>query len=195
VTSGPSPAGVAELRDAAAALVKPPRKPPKPFRRRRRWLTKRRIALAIAVDLAVGTFAWHYVTATHPAAVAAAVEAAANDAAQDNWAGVYSKLCSSDRAQMSEAELAQGGQAALQQIGGLSHVTVASVDSVSIPVGPLHWPAAHVSGELIPLIGAPSPYSVTAIRSLTGWQVCFSAGGYSSTALQIGVPLDGVPQG
>jgi hypothetical protein len=186
---------VAELRDAAAALVKPPRKPPKPFRRRRRWLTKRRIALAIALDLVVGSFAWHYITATHPAAVAAAVESTANAAAHNDWAGVYNKLCSSDRAQMSETELAQGGQATLLQIGGLSHVTVTSVDKVSIPVGPLHWPAAHASGELIPLAGAPSPYSVTVIRSLTGWQVCFSAGGYSSTALQVDVPLDGAPPG
>jgi hypothetical protein len=43
----------------------------------------------------------------------------------------------------------------------------------------------------MPWFGVPSPYSVTAIRSITGWQVCLSAGGYSSTALHVSVPLDG----
>jgi hypothetical protein len=170
------------------------RPPPAP-RKRRHWLTKRRIALALIVDLVVGTIAWHYVTATHPGAAAAAVEATASDAAHNDWAGVYDSLCSSDRAQFSEAGLAQGGEAALPQLGGLNHVTVTSTEPVSVPVGPLHWPAVQVFGDLVPRFGVPSPYSVTAIRSITGWQVCLTAGGYSSTALHVSVPLDGAGTG
>jgi hypothetical protein len=121
VTSGPSPAGIAELRSAAAALAKPAGRPPQ---RRHRWLTKRRVAIALAVDLVVGTVGWHYLTATHPAAVAAAVESTANDAARGNWTGVYDKLWSSDRTQMSESQLAEFGQGALRPSPTLHKSTV-----------------------------------------------------------------------
>jgi hypothetical protein len=172
-------------------LARPVAKPP----RRRRWLTKRRVALALVVDLVIGTVAWHYLTATHPSAIAAAVESTANDAAHNNWTGVYDKLCSSDRDQTSEAEFGEVGRVAMLRIGELNHVTVTTVDPISVPVGPLQWPAAQVSGDLVPVIGVPSPYTVTVIRSLTGWQVCLSAGGYSSTALGVSVPLDGSAPG
>jgi hypothetical protein len=178
---------VSELRSAAAALARPVAKPP----RRRKWLTRRRVAIALVVDLIVGTVSWHYLTASHPTAIAAAVESTANDAAHNNWTGVYGKLCSSDRDQTSESQFAEFGQAALLHIGELNHVTVTQVTPVSVPVGPLHWPAAEVSGDLVPVIGAPSPYTVAVIRSISGWQVCLSAGGYSSTALGVSVPLDG----
>jgi hypothetical protein len=178
---------LAELRSAAAALARPVTTPPP----RRRWLTKRRIAAVLIVDLVLGSVAWHYLTATHSSAVAAAVEQTGKDAAHNNWTGVYSDLCSSDRAQFSESELHDAGEAALLQIGELDHVTVTSVDPTSLPVGPLHWPAAVVSGQLVPVIGAPSAYTVTVVRELGGWHMCLSAGGYSSVAMGVNVPLGG----
>jgi hypothetical protein len=41
-------------------------------------------------------------------------------------------------------------------------------------------PAAQVTGELIPVTGAPSPYTVVAVHEIPGgWRVCMSAGGFS----------------
>jgi hypothetical protein len=187
VTSGPSPTGVEELRRAAAALGHQPREP-----RRRRWpkaLTAKRIALLLVADLTLGTLAFHYLTRSHPAAEAAAVIAAADAAAHNDWNGVYDDLCSSDRTQLSEGELQTAGRGALLSIGGLDHVTVTSVHSVALPVGPIHWPAAQVSGQLIPVVGAPSTYTVTVIREIGGWRMCLSAGGYRSSAMNVDVPL------
>jgi hypothetical protein len=173
------------LRQAAQNLARPVSAPP----RRHRWLSKRRIAIFLAVDLVVGSVAWHYLTESHPSAVAAAVESTAKDAAQNDWTGVYSHLCSTDRAQMSESSLAQEGQGALLAIGGLNHVTVTNVTSTHVALGPIHVPAATVAGELVPEIGQPSPYTVTVVREVGGWKMCLSAGGYSSAALGVSVPL------
>jgi hypothetical protein len=174
-----------QLRDAANALVRPSRPAPK----RRRWFTKRRIAIMLVVDLVVGSVAWHYLTEAHPSAVAAAIEATAHDAAHGDWNAAYGRLCSSDRAQTSEASFAQAGQAALLQLGGLNHVTVTSVTSTNVALGPIHVPAATASGQLVPELGTPSAYTVTVVRELGGWKVCLSAGGYSSAALDVNVPL------
>jgi hypothetical protein len=189
VTSGPSPGGIDELRRAAAALGRHPHKP----RRRRwpHWLTRKRIVLLLVADLTLGTLAVHYLTRSHPAAEAAAVTATAQAAADNDWNAVYGDLCSSDRSQLSEAELQAAGRGALLSIGGLDHVTVSSVKSVSLPVGPIHWPAAQVSGQLVPVVGAPSDYTVTVVREVGGWRMCLSAGGYRSTAMNVDVPLGG----
>jgi hypothetical protein len=143
----------------------------------------------LVVDLVVGSILWHYLTEAHPSAVAAAVDSTAKDAAHNDWAGVYSHLCSTDRAQMSESSLAQQGEGALLAIGGLNHVTVTNVTSTHVSLGPLHVPAATAAGELVPEIGTPSSYTVTVVRELGGWKMCLSAGGYSSTALGVKVPF------
>jgi hypothetical protein len=152
-------------------------------------LTKRRVAMMLAVDLVVGSVAWHYLTESHPSAVAAAVEDTAKDAGHNDWSAVYNRLCSTDRAQMSEGDLAGAGQGALLQLGGLNHVTVTQVTDTHVSLGPIHVPAATAAGELYPEIGAPTAYTVTVVRELGGWKVCLSAGGYSSAALGVNVPL------
>lgn len=190
MTYDPSPEGVTQLRQAATALHR--RTDPAP--KRRRWLTKRRVAIMLVVDLLVGSLAWHYLTESHPSAVAAAVQATAHDAASNDWNAVYASLCSSDRAQIAESSIAQAGQAALLQLGGLHSVSVTQVTDTHVPLGPIHVPAAEVSGQLIPRLGTPSAYSVTVVREVSGWHVCLSAGGYSSTALGVNVPL-GAGQG
>jgi len=143
----------------------------------------------LTVDLVVGSLAWHYLTESHPSAVASAVEGTANDAAHGDWNAVYQRLCSSDRAQMSEATLADEGQAALLQLGGLNHVTVTQVSDTHVSLGPIHVPAATATGQLVPRFGAASAYTVTVVREVGGWKVCLSAGGYSSAALGVNVPL------
>jgi hypothetical protein len=176
---------VLELRQAAAALKR--HTPPPPKRRHR--LTKKRIAIILAVDLVVGSVAWHYFTEPHPSAVAKAVETVGSDAAHNNWSAVYGELCSSDRAQIAEGDIATAGEGALLELGGLHQVTVTHVTTTHVSLGPIPIPAAVVSGQLIPRIGAPSAYSVTAVLEASGWHVCLSAGGYSSAALGINVPL------
>jgi hypothetical protein len=190
VTSGPSPQGIAELKLAAAAL-----RPYEPPRRKRwwpRWLTAKRLALILVADLVLGSIAWHYVhkwLAPQPGAVAKAMEQTASDAAHNNWTAVYNKLCSSDRAQVSEADLASAGRAELLALGELDHVTVTSVRSVSQSLGPINLPAAQVSGDIVPVIGRPSAYTMVLVHELSGWHVCLSAGGYSSAALHVSAPL------
>jgi hypothetical protein len=173
------------LGQAARALTPATQPAPK----RRKWITKRRIALMLTVDLIVGSVAWHYLTESHPSAVAAAVEGTATDAGHNDWTAVYSRLCSTDQAQLSESDLAGAGQAALLQLGGLNHVSVTTVTDTHVSLGPIHVPAATASGQLYPEIGAPSAYTVTVVRELSGWKVCLSAGGYSSAALDVNVPL------
>jgi hypothetical protein len=174
-----------DLHQAARDLAHPPSTAPK----RRRWFTKRRVAVVLAVDLVVGSVAWHYLTESPPSAVAAAVEATASDAAHNDWSGVYRRLCSSDRDQISQSALTQAGQLALFQLGGLNHVTVTKVTTAHVALGPIQLPAATAAGQLVPRLGAPSPYTVTVVRELGGWKVCLSAGGYSSAALGVSVPL------
>jgi hypothetical protein len=190
VSSGPSPQGIAELKLAAAALR--PYEPPKRKRYWPRWLTAKRLALILVADLILGSVAVHYVKqwlGPHPGAVAAAMEQTGSDAAHNNWSAVYNSLCSNDRAQFDESDLASGGQAEMLAIGELDHVTVTSVRTVHQSLGPITLPAAQVSGQLVPVIGKPSAYTMVLVHELSGWHICLSAGGYSSTALQVSAPL------
>jgi hypothetical protein len=187
VTIGPSIDGVDRIRQAAAYLQ--PYQPPVRKRRWPKWLTVRRLVLIVVADLILGSIGWHYLTAPHPKAAAAAVIDTANAAAHSNWTGVYDQLCSNDRSQISAADLSNAGRGALLTIGGLDHVTVTAVTPVTLPVGIVHWPAEQVSGELVPVIGQPSSYAVTVVREVGGWHVCLSAGGYSSSAMGVDVPL------
>jgi hypothetical protein len=185
VTWDLSSEGTTGLHQAAYVLAHPTSVPPK----RHRWLTKRRIAIMLTADLIVGSVAWHYLTEGHPSAVAAAVEAVGKDAAHNDWNAVYGRLCSTDRAQMSESDLAGAGEGALLQLGGLNHLTVTHVTSTHVALGPIHVPAATAAGQLVPRIGAPTAYTVTVVREVGGWKVCLSAGGYSSAALGVNEPL------
>jgi hypothetical protein len=190
MTSGPSLEGVDRIRQAAAYL-----EPYQPTRRKRRWprwLTGKRLALILVADLVLGSVAWHYLTKPDPGAAAAAVQTVASAAAQGNWTSVYDNLCDSDQRRFVAGELQEAGGGALQAIGGLDHVTVTSVKSVTLPIlGALHLPAAQVSGEIVPVVGQPSAYKVTAVRDVSGWRMCLSAGGFSSDAMSIDVPLGG----
>jgi hypothetical protein len=190
VTSGPSPQGIAELKLAGEALR--PYEPPKRKRRWPRWLTAKRLAMLLVADLILGSIGWHYLTnwlGPQPGAVAKAMEQTASDAAHNNWSAVYNNLCSNDRAQTSEADLATAGKAELLTIGELDHVTVTSVATVTQSLGPINLPAAQVTGQLVPVFGQPSAYTMVLVHELSGWHVCLSAGGYSSTALHVSAPI------
>jgi hypothetical protein len=188
VTSGPSLEGKAQLQFAAAALK--PYQPPRRRRRWPRWLTAKRLALILVADLILGSVGWHYLTTPHPGAVAAALQQTAHDASTNNWDAVYGELCRNDRAQLSEPDLASAGRLALLHIGELRGVTVTAVHNVSQALGPLDIPnAAQVSGQLVPVIGPPSAFTITLVRELGGWHVCLSAGGYSSAAMGVDQPL------
>lgn len=179
--------GVDQIRQAAAFLK--PYQPPVRNRRWPRWLTAKRLAIIVVADLILASVGWHYLTASHPKAAAGAVITVANDAAHNNWTGVYDNLCSSDRSQINEAALRNAARGAMVTIGEIDHVTVTSVRPVTLPVGFVHWPASQVSGQIVPVIGRPSAYTVTVIRETGGWRLCLSAGGYSSSAMSVNVPL------
>ncbi|MBV9486966.1 MAG: hypothetical protein JO246_13015, partial [Frankiaceae bacterium] len=99
------------------------------------------------------------------------------------------RLCTSDQRQFTETELHDAGRVALLSIGELDHVTVSAVKPVKLTVGVMRWPAEQVSGQLVPVIGQPSDYTVTVIQERGTWKMCLSAGGYSSTAMHVNVPL------
>jgi hypothetical protein len=188
VTTGPSIEGKAQLQFAAAALK--PYEPPRRRRRWPRWLTAKRLALILVADLIVGSVGWHYLTKPHSGAVAAALQKTAHDASANNWDAVYGELCRNDQAQLTTSDLASVGHLALLQIGELRGITVTSVHNVSQALGPLDIPnAAQVSGQLVPVIGQPSGFTITLVRELGGWHVCLSAGGYSSAAMGVSQPL------
>lgn len=190
MASGPSPQGIAELKLAAAAL-----RPYEPPRRKRwwpRWLTTKRLAIILVADLVLGTIAWHAISNwldPHAGPVAAAMEKAATRAAHNDWSAVYGDLCQNDRAQVDEATLASAGRAEMLALGELDHVTVSSVRTVHQSIGPIALPAAQVTGQLVPVVGKPSTYTMVLVHELSGWHVCLSAGGYSSSALQVSAPL------
>lgn len=188
MTSGPSIDGVDAIRQAAAFL-KPYEPPP---RRTSRWpkaLTFKRTIALVVVLLVVGNVGIHYLLRSNPGAAKGAVLAAASAASHNDWSSVYDHLCTSDQQQISESELHDAGRAALLSIGELDHVTVTSERPITIPVGVLHFQAEQVSGQLVPVIGQPSTYSVTVLDERGSWRVCLSAGGYSSSAMQVNVPL------
>jgi hypothetical protein len=187
-TTGPSIEGVDAIRQAAAYLK--PYEPPK--RRKQRWpkwLTAKRTAILVVALLILGNVGWHYLTKDNPTAARGAVINTANAAAHNDWSAVYDRLCTSDQRQINESALHDAGRAALLSIGELDHVTVTSVTPVKLTVGVMRWPAEQVSGQLVPVVGQPSAYTVTVIQERGTWKMCLSAGGYSSTAMHVDVPL------
>lgn len=189
----PSIEGRDTLAWAMAELV-PQKKAPKHnpwWKRWLKWWFKRpkRLALFLVADLVLGSIGWHYLFGPNPGAVAKAMESIGSAASHNDWSKVYSDLCANDRAQISESDLEGSGRAAMASIGFLDHVTVTSVRTVHQSLGPISLPAAQVSGMLVPVVGTPSAYTMTLVHELSGWHVCFSAGGYSSTALNVSAPL------
>lgn len=117
------------------------------------------------------------------------MEKTASDAAHNNWSAVYNSRCSDDRSQTDEPDLAAAGKGEMLALGELDNVTVTSVRTVNQSLGPIHLAAAQVSGQLVPVIGRPSAYTMVLVHELSGRHVCLSAGGYSSTALQVSAPI------
>jgi hypothetical protein len=147
------------------------------------------VGIVLAFAVAITSVSLHYLTQSHPSAVASAVEGTAKAAAHGDWSTVYGRLCSADRRHLSEASLADAGQGALLELGGIDHVTVTYVRFVHVSIGTIPVPAAQASGELVPVVGPPTAFTVTTVEQIGGWHVCLSAGGYSSAALGVQVPL------
>lgn len=139
------------------------------------------LAVFVIADLILGNIGWHYLTRSNPGAAKGAVNATLSDVAHHNWSGVYDSLCRDDRAQIDEADMAVAGNAALAQLGlGLARWTETTATTVHQQLGPVNLPAVQVSGDLFPVTGPPSPYTVVVVHEVTGgWQVCMSAGGFS----------------
>lgn len=190
-TRRPSIEGRDALQLAMADLVPKQRPPKKRHWWWPRWMTWKRAIALVVLDIILGNVAWHYLTRTSPGAVRKALETTMNDAAHNDWSGVYDSLCRNDKAQISESELASAGRGALAQIGFLRKATVESVTAVHQSLGPISVPAAaQVSGQWIPVIGEPSSYTVVLVHEVPGgWHVCLSAGGFSSSALGYSEPI------
>jgi hypothetical protein len=181
----PSIQGRDTLGWAMAELV-PKKTPPKPqkwWQKYLKWWLKRPkvLVLFLIADLVLGSIGWHYLFASSPGAAKGAVNATLSDLSHRNWTGVYGSLCRDDRAQIDESDLAVEGDAALQQLGlGLASWTETSVTTVHQSLGPVNLPAVQVTGQLIPVTGAPSPFTVVVVHEVPGgWHVCMSAGGFS----------------
>ena len=131
--SKPSIEGRDTLAWAMAELV-PKAKPPK---KRRwwwpKWMTWKRAVALVVLDIILGNIAWHYLFASHPGDVAKALQSTMSDVSHNHWDDVYNSLCRSDRAQISESELAGAGRAAMASIGFLDHATVTSVTPITRP--------------------------------------------------------------
>lgn len=142
----------------------------------------------MVLDVTVAVVAWHVLTAPGPSPQRAVTRAAAL-AESGEFAQLYSSLCPADRQRFSEAELSTAGRTALLALGGVSGVRITRVVPVPGPgLGVLRLAARRVFGELVPVVGAPSAFSVTVLDDPGGWQVCLSLGGYSSARLGIDVP-------
>ncbi|HVV75150.1 MAG TPA: hypothetical protein VHC43_03870 [Mycobacteriales bacterium] len=166
----------------AASQLKPYQVPVKKRRLRwPRWLTWKRTVALLAVDVIFGPILWHHVFAANPGAVKGAVNHTLDDLEHHNWSGVYDSLCRNDRAQVDESDLAAAGDGALEQLGGgLARWTITSVTNIHQNLGPMNLPAAQVSGQLYPLAGSPSPFTVVVVHEIPeGWHICMSAGGFS----------------
>jgi hypothetical protein len=175
-----------EGRDTLAFAMSQLKPYQKPVKKRRfkwpRWLTWRRTVVLVIVDIILANLAWHYVFQANPGAAKGALLTAMSDASHHDWNAVYNSLCRSDRAQVSEPDLATAGDAALAQLGlGLDHATVTSVTPVKQSLGPIDEPqAALVVGQLYPVTGQPSPYSIVVVHEIPGgWKLCMSAGHFS----------------
>lgn len=172
---------------ALAASTLRPYTPPPPRRRRR--LRPKWIAAILAADVVVGGLLWH-VVGRHQDSPVQAVRTVATLAGRGDWNGVYDHLCSADRQQFSESELASGATEALQVLHGLAGVRISEAHSVRVHlIGPFSLPAEQVSGQLLPPLGAPLQFHATVVRELNGWRLCLAVGGYGAPALGIDVPL------
>jgi hypothetical protein len=177
----PSIEGRDALRYAMSELG--PKKPDKKKRRLHwpRWLTwKRAVALAV-VDLIAAHYAWNWLMTVSQDDVTKALQKTMNAAAHNDWETVYNSLCRSDRAQVTESDLATAGQAAMASLGlGLDHATVTSITKVDQSIGLIDTlDVAQVHGQLISVIGLPSDYKVVLVHQVPGgWKVCMSAGGF-----------------
>ena len=149
-----------------------------------RWL-----ALFVLVDVLVGAVVWNLAT-RHQDSPVDAVSSVATLAGHGDWAGVRDHLCRADRTQMTEADLAAGAGAATALVHGFAGVDILGARAVAVHlVGPVSLPAEQVSGRLLPALGESVDFTVTTVRELGGWKVCFSVGGYSAPALGVNVPL------
>jgi hypothetical protein len=150
---------------------------------RPKWLTWKRAVALVIVDLVAAHFAWGWLMSVNQDAVTKALQKTMHSVAHKDWPGVYDSLCKSDRAQISEGDLAAAGPAAVASLGplGLDHATVDSITKVTQSVGPINTPnAAQVHGKLYPVVGQPSDYSVVLVHEIPGgWKVCMSAGGFN----------------
>ncbi|HWC35865.1 MAG TPA: hypothetical protein VG650_13695 [Mycobacteriales bacterium] len=179
--SRPSIAGRDALAYAMADLV-PKKKDVKKrwWQRWPKWLTWKRLVALLVLDLVLGHYAWNYIFAASPGAARGAVDRTLTDLSHHDWNGVYNSLCRDDRAQIDESDLAAAGTAALAQFGlGLARWTESSTRTVHQSLGPVNLPAVQVSGQVFPVTGGPSSYTVVAVHELSGWHVCMSAGGFS----------------
>jgi hypothetical protein len=187
--AGPDLQGRARLAEAALAL-----RPYTPPVRPRRWWARlgwKRLTAFVVADLIAGTALWHVAERTGDSPVRA-VAAVARLAGQGDWTGVYHRLCSADREQLSPAEVSAGGSEALTVLHGLAGVHIVAAHAVVVHlVGPLSLPAEQVVGSVLPQFGPAVDFHVTTVRELTGWKVCLSVGGYGSPALGVDVPLGG----
>ncbi|HVW80711.1 MAG TPA: hypothetical protein VHB69_07220 [Mycobacteriales bacterium] len=181
----PSIEGRDTLAWAMAELV-PKRKPPKQTKWWQRWLKwwfkrPKLLVVFLVADFILGSLGWHFVFSSSPGAAKGAVNTTLSDVSHRNWSGVYDSLCRDDRAQVDESNLAVAGDAALTHFGlGLARWTETSVNTVHQSLGPVNLPAVQVSGELYPVTGSPSPFTVTVVHEVPGgWHVCMSAGGFS----------------
>jgi hypothetical protein len=178
--SKPSIEGRDTLAWAMAELV-PKQKPPK---KRHwwwpKWMTWKRAVALVIVDLILGHLLWGYVFKANPGAAQRAVNSTISDVAHHNWQGAYDSLCRDDQAQIDESDMAAAGSAALEQFGlGIARWTITSARTVHQSLGPVKLPAVQVGGQLYPVTGEPSAYTVVVVHELNGWHVCMSAGGFS----------------
>ncbi len=158
----------------------------KPDKKRRlhwpKWLTWKRTVALIIVDLIAAHFAWGWLMSFNQDAVTKALQKTMHAVAHKDWVGVYDSLCRADKAQISESDLAAAGPAAVASLGplGLDHASVTSITRIKQSLGPVDTPdAAQVHGQLFPVVGEPSDYSVVLVHEVPGgWKVCMSAGGF-----------------
>jgi hypothetical protein len=176
----PSIEGRDTLAWAMAELVPKKKEPKKRRFRWPKWLTWKRTVALLIVDLILGHFLWGYIFRSNPGAAKQAVNTTLSDVAHHDWNGVYDSLCQDDRAQIVEGDLATAGDGALLQLGGgLARWTETSVATVHQSLGPINLPASQITGDLYPVVGQPSSYTVVVVHELNGWHVCMSAGGFS----------------
>lgn len=194
MSDGPSATGRAQLAAAAAALT---RGQTVPAPQARWWRRPRNLGWLLVADVVIGSILLKVVSG-HQDSPATAVQGTVTLAGRGNWSGVHHRLCSADQRRFTTDQLAQAGRVAALTLRGLDHAEVTSVEPATLPldlpvVGEVGLPVRLVRGHLIAALGPPSDFSVITVREIDGWRVCLSVGGYSSTALQVDVPIGATP--